>query len=249
VVREQEQAVKAALLKEALEPAEPGDPLPLAARAAAFGIDFSRPARLVVVRRHADLKRARRILVTELDHAHAPHLAYERGRSITALVQCDDDVLDRAVHAVSEALPAAAIGIGRPVAGIAEAHHSLHDAELAADGEGITRFEDFDLGTFLVSEIPPERLGPKVDEILSALRDNPPIYEALSAYFAHDLDIASTAEALHMHRNSLRYRLARAEHMLGRSLKQPSTIAAVYLALVAEAAQNGDGVRMPKAAR
>jgi DNA-binding PucR family transcriptional regulator len=39
-----------------------------------------------------------------------------------------------------------------------------------------------------------------------------------------------------MHRNSLRYRLARAEQVLGRSLKQPATITAVYLALVADAA-------------
>jgi DNA-binding PucR family transcriptional regulator len=39
-----------------------------------------------------------------------------------------------------------------------------------------------------------------------------------------------------MHRNSLRYRLARVEQVLGRSLKQPSTVAAVYIALVAEAA-------------
>ena len=67
------------------------------------------------------------------------------------------------------------------------------------------------------------------------LRANAPLHEALSAYFAHDLDIAATAASLHMHRNSLRYRLARAEQVLGRSLKQPSTIAAVYLALVAEA--------------
>jgi purine catabolism regulator len=87
----------------------------------------------------------------------------------------------------------------------------------------------------MVSEIAPERLDPKVDEILSVLRAHPPLHEALSAYFAHDLDIAATAASLHMHRNSLRYRLARAEQVLGRSLKQPATIAAVHIALVAEA--------------
>jgi DNA-binding PucR family transcriptional regulator len=116
--------------------------------------------------------------------------------------------------------------------------HSLRDAELAVahSRSGIVRFEDFDLGTFMVSEIPPDRLGPKVDEILSVLRANPPLHEALRAYFDHDLDIAATAASLHMHRNSLRYRLARAEQVLGRSLKQPSTVAAVYIALVAEAA-------------
>ncbi len=99
------------------------------------------------------------------------------------------------------------------------------------------RFEDFDLGTFMVSEIAPERLGPKVDEILSVLRANPPLHEALKAYFDHDLDIATTAASLHMHRNSLRYRLARAEQVLGRSLKQPSTVAAIYIALVADEAR------------
>ena len=97
------------------------------------------------------------------------------------------------------------------------------------------RFEDFDLGTYVVSEIPPDRLGPKVEEILCVLRANPAQHEAISAYFAHDLDIAATAASLHMHRNSLRYRLARAEQVLGRSLKQPATIAAVHIALVAEA--------------
>jgi purine catabolism regulator len=264
VVRDQEQAVKAALLMEALEPVEPRDPLPLAARAAAFGIDFSLPARLVVVRRHGrgadgrppfDMARVRRVLVAELEHAHVPHLVYERGDSITGLVQSGDDALGGAMSAVSDALPEAVIGIGRPVSAIADAHHSLHDAELAADRGGleaqrrIMRFEDFDLGTYMVSEISPERLGPKVDEILSVLRANPPLYEALGAYFAHDLDIASTAEALHMHRNSLRYRLARAEHVLGRSLKQPSTIAAVYLALVAEAGDLEQTGRMSKAAQ
>jgi PucR family transcriptional regulator, purine catabolism regulatory protein len=239
VARDQEQAVKAALLEEALAPAAARDPLPLAARAAAFGLDFSRPARLVVVRgRPADAERVRRELTAALERAHIPHLAFLRDDGITALTQGGDDQLDAALGALAEAAPDVAIGVGRPVGAIADAHHSLRDAELAADragaGRAVVRFEDFDLGTFVVSEIPPDRLGPKVDEILSALRAHPPLHEALVAYFAHDLDIAATAASLHMHRNSLRYRLARAEQVLGRSLKQPSTIAAVYLALVAD---------------
>jgi PucR family transcriptional regulator, purine catabolism regulatory protein len=240
VVRDQEQAVKAALLAEALEPAEAHDPLPLAARAAAFGLDFSQPARLVVITPRGDaaeLPSVRRELVARLEQHGIPHLAHLREDSLTVLVQGGDEE----VRAMSDAHPDVVIGIGREVTAIADAHHSLRDAELAADRGGLDperrmmRFEEFDLGTFLVSEIAPERLDPKVDEILSVLRANPPLHEALSAYFAHDLDIATTAASLHMHRNSLRYRLARAEQLLGRSLKQPATIAAVYLALVAEA--------------
>jgi DNA-binding PucR family transcriptional regulator len=192
------------------------DPLPLAARAAAFGLDFSQPARMVVIRSQDGV----------------------RGEVVAALV------------AACDALPDVAIGIGRPVAAIADAHHSLRDAELAAahaDGEPrVVRFEDFDLGTFMVSEIPPERLAPKVAEILSVLHAHPPLHEAIRAYFAHDLDIAATAVSLHMHRNSLRYRLARLEQLLGRSLKQPATIAALYLALAADAAEGVGGMPNPR---
>jgi DNA-binding PucR family transcriptional regulator len=175
----------------------------------------------------------RREVVGALEQASVPHLVHGRDGSLTVLVQGDvHDVL----ATLAEGLPDVAIGIGRPVAGIVDAHHSLRDAELAVSRGGLVRFEDFDLTTFLVSEIPPERLDPKVDEILAVLRANPALDEAVSAYFAHDLDVAATAASLHLHRNSLRYRLARVEQVLGRSLKQPSTVAAVYIALVAEAA-------------
>jgi purine catabolism regulator len=228
VVRDQEQAVKAALLEEALEPHAARDLPPLAARAAAFGIDFSSPARMVVVRDGPEL-------VARLEAERIPHLVQPREGSLVAMVQ------DGGRDDWAAALPAARIGLGRTISAINEAHHSLRDAELAIahtglDGRRVVRFEDFDLGTFMVSEIAPDRLGPKVDEILSVLRANPPLHEALRAYFAHDLDIATTAASLHMHRNSLRYRLARAEQLLGRSLKQPATVAAIYIALVAEAA-------------
>jgi PucR family transcriptional regulator, purine catabolism regulatory protein len=228
VVRDQEQAVKGALLEEALEPVAARDLPPLAARAAAFGIDFAQPARLVVVRDAGG-----RELVSRLEAHRIPHLVQQRDGSLLALVQGGDAEV---LSALGE-LPGAAIGIGRCVEAITDAHHSLRDAELAvAHGkQGIVRFEDFDLGTFMVSEIPPDRLGPKVDEILAVLHANPPLHEALRAYFAHDLDIAATAASLHMHRNSLRYRLARVEQLLGRSLKQPSTIAAIHIALIADA--------------
>jgi purine catabolism regulator len=229
VVRDQEQAVKAALLKEALEPTAARDLPPLAARAAAFGVDFSQSARMVVVRGGG------RELVTRLEGERIPHLVQQRDGSQVALVQ--DGGRD-VWSPIAEAIPTARIGLGRSITALSDAHHSLRDAELAVaqGGPRIVRFEDFDLGTFMVSEVPPDRLGPKVDEILSVLRANPPLHEALRAYFEHDLDIATTAAALHMHRNSLRYRLARVEQVLGRSLKQPATVAAVYIALVAEAA-------------
>ena len=251
VVRDQEQAVKAALLEEALEPAEQRDLLPLGARAAAFGVDFSGPARVMVIRWHPerarerpplDLGGTRRELVAALEHARIPNLVQQREGGLTALVQAADAAIGAAIEPVAEARAGIVIGIGRAVTAIADAHHSLRDAELAVARSGldgprrIMRFEDFDLGTFMVSEIAPERLAPKVEEILSVLRDNPPLHDAVSAYFAHDLDIAATAASLHMHRNSLRYRLARVEQLLGRSLKQPATIAAVYVALAAEAA-------------
>jgi sugar diacid utilization regulator len=230
VLRDQEQAVKGALLEEALESVEARDPLPVTARAAAFGLDFNEPARVMVVRSAQDLAEVCRELVGRLERARVPHLAQVRGDELIALIQGSE--LDPVIGGLGDV----AIGIGRPVTSLVDAHHSLRDAELAVRrGERVTRFEDFDLATFMVSEIPPERLDPKVDEILSVLRANPPLHEALSAYFAHDLDIAATAASLHMHRNSLRYRLARAEQVLGRSLKQPSTIAAVHIALVAEA--------------
>jgi purine catabolism regulator len=232
VVRDQELAVKAALLEEALEPVAARDPLPLAARAAAFGLDFSQPARMVVIRSALDLTGVRRELVAALEQSRVPHLVHRREGELTVLVQGDVDEL---LGALAEGLPDVAIGIGRPVAAIVDAHHSLRDAELAVEHGGLVRFEDFDLATFVVSEIPAERLDPKVDEILAVLRANPPLHEAVRAYFAHDLDVAATAASLHMHRNSLRYRLARAEQELGCSLKQPATIAAVHIALVAQA--------------
>jgi purine catabolism regulator len=247
VAREQEQAVRGALLEEALAPAPEADRSALAARAAAFGVDFTTPARVLVIRRDrrrdgaADLARAARTLIGRLQEAGAPQLLARRAGAdrVTALVQAGDDDLAAAVEAVATAHPEVVIGVGRPAGSLAEVTHSRRDAELAADragvaGERVLRFEAFDLGTFMVSEIGADRLRPKLAVPLAVLHDNPPLHEALTAWFEHDLDIVATAKALHLHPNSLRYRLSRIEQLLDRSLRSPATIAELHIALVAD---------------
>ena len=252
VVRDQEQAVKAALLEEALEPAEAHDLLPLAARAAAFGLDFRRPARLVIIRRHPRRGDAR----APRSRRRAPR-AGRRARSLQRPTpRPEAGGLDQRAHPgrrqrdrrrshrggrspprrghrrralrsrrSSRPTTRCATPSWRSIAAVWTPNDRSCASRTSTSARSRSR------------EIPPERLGPKVDEILSVLRANQPLHEALTAYFAHDLDIAATAAALHMGTsNSLRYRLARAEQVLGRSLKQPSTIAAIYIALVADAA-------------
>jgi PucR family transcriptional regulator, purine catabolism regulatory protein len=259
VVRNQKDAVKGALLEESLDAVDARDLPTLAARAAGFGVDFSQPARIVVLRECAALDQPvdLSVLEHELEEAFGPasvpHLLTARDGAVVALVQGFD------VRAVLDALltaqPGAVAGIGRPFEDLAAAHHSLRDAELAARGVSrqagprILAFEDFDLGTLLVSEAQPAWLGPKVEELIAPIRDNPSLYEALTSWFEHDLDIAAAAARLHLHPNSLRYRLARIEELIGRSLRLPSTIADLHIALLAERSELGGHLddRRPRA--
>jgi purine catabolism regulator len=244
VVRNQEDAVKGALLDESLNPIDARDLPALAARAAAFGVDFSEIARVVVLRECAalgapvDLSVLQHELEEALGSAGVPHLLSERDGAVVALIQAGEPraLLD----GLLAAQPGAVAGIGRPCESVAAAHYSLRDAELAARGASrqagprILAFEDFDLGTLLVSEAQPAWLGPKVEELMAPIRANASLYEALTSWFEHDLDIAAAAARLHLHPNSLRYRLARIEELIGRSLRLPATIADLHIALLAE---------------
>src|SRR5256714_1289627 len=55
----------------------------------------------------------------------------------------------------------------------------------------------------------------------------------LRAWFAEDGATSVAAEKLHVHRNTVRYRLRRVEELTGRSLTQPTGIAELHLALEA----------------
>ena len=123
-------------------------------------------------------------------------------------------------------------GHGRDLA--AERRPGLHDAlPIYEPGARLLEYEDFDVCTLLLSEVPADTIRAKVDDLLAPIRGNPGLYEALVEYFARDMDVTATAEAMHVHPNTLRYRLARIEKLLGRSLRQSTTIADLCLALLA----------------
>jgi purine catabolism regulator len=210
--RDQERAVRSALLDEALDAC--GDAV--AARAASFGLTFETPARVAVIDG----------AIPELP---VPHLVTRRHERTVALIQGDVRALLRDVRG----------GVGRPVDSMAGVPLSFRDAELALErvayepGARLLEYEDFDVCTLLLSEVPPDHIRAKVDELLAPIRANAGLYEALTEYFARDMDVTATAEAMHVHPNTLRYRLARIEKLLGRSLRQPATIAELTLALLA----------------
>lgn len=242
-VRQQDRAVRRSLLEDLISHA--GDEQSLVARASASGIDLHRPAAIVTLdgaggpldREARD--RLERRTVDRLTTRGLDHLSSYVDDHVVALVslpagEAPDELLDDLAD--GDAL----VGVGRPGTGAASVARSAADAAVAIQlaGEAGTRrwqrYEDVDLPALVVGHVPLERLGPQVERITAALDSRPGLREALLAYFAHDQDITLSAQALHLHPNSLRYRLGRLADALGRPLRDPWTIAALVLALEIE---------------
>lgn len=84
---------------------------------------------------------------------------------------------------------------------------------------------------FMLGSIPEDVLRDRTLEVLGDLTGNEMMIETLVEYLRQDLDIQQTGRVMHLHPNSIRYRIARAEDQLGRSMSDPETITLLYLAL------------------
>lgn len=249
-VRDQDRAIRRALLDDMLANKQGRNTGALGARAAALGVDFASPAHVVVVGCQSETSRADRgklplacaAIEREFGEAEIPHLTTTRSSRVVVLAQDRRAELRPRLAKLAREHPGFVVGIGRRIQGPAGVCHSFRDAVLAVErrfgDDGLVDFGDFDLATLLVSEADENRMQPKIDEYLAPLRTNPGILATLRAYFAHDLDVGATAEALHVHPNTLRYRLARVEQLTGRSLKNPATIAGFHIALAVEAVEH-----------
>jgi purine catabolism regulator len=90
------------------------------------------------------------------------------------------------------------------------------------------------LANWLVARSPDPELDERSERLLAGLRAQPLLLEAVLAYLRADIDIAATAETLRLHPNSVRYRLTRAEQVLGAPLRRAETIAGLHAALVSQ---------------
>ncbi|WP_190813042.1 PucR family transcriptional regulator [Saccharopolyspora pogona] len=251
LARRQDRAVRGALLEQILSLQLERRDTELEGRAAALGISFTDESRVIIVsllrgqqRSHgvATVEAMYNRLDLELTALGTPHLLALRDGAIVGLVQASGPTIQRIFNKINSSLRGFLLGIGRRTSSIGEAVDSYHDAHLAvrtlrAPGRTGTSmsYEDFDFATRLFSDVGVERMSKWAAEMLQPLAEQQILLDGLRAYFEHEFNIVSAARALKIHHNSLRYRLSRAEDLLGLNLKDPAAVSSLFLALTAMA--------------
>jgi purine catabolism regulator len=136
-----------------------------------------------------------------------------------------------------------AIGVGRVYEGLDGLRRAFREAEQALEiGQqlfgpaGLTYFGDLGIYRLLfplrdttdLTAFYTETLGPLVEY---DRRTNGELLHTLEVYFACHTNLSEAARALHLHRNSLLYRLQRIEEVLGISLADADTSLSLQVAL------------------
>lgn len=246
-----EQALRSGLLAAALEERDPRRLFEIAHRVTRFGITFAEPCRVLLatlaITNSSRASSASPPVAAVADQlrktfsdARVPCLLDHHQGEIIALLQGEGHEIDRSVAAFARDGVHVVVGLGRQHQTIEECRPSLQDARLAMlqierrHGGAVLRIERSDLSRWILGGIAPEQLAPKVSHLLSEIQDKETLYETLTTYLDSDLDLGRTATALHLHVNTVRYRLDKVERLLGRSLRRTATLADVYLAVTAQ---------------
>jgi hypothetical protein len=216
---------------------------------AALGLPTVGNYLVVALRPTADSSR-----VTDLVDRHLQ----ERGGS--AVWQVDPEVrlgllqlpggemnLDRVMREMSAAWHASRVGVSEPFSRVEQVSQAADRAMLAsaAASPGTPlRYDAAGLATLVASA--PDEAAALAERVLAPVlqlprNDRVPLLETLHAWFQAGGSPAGAAEALHVHPNTVRYRLHRLERLTGRPLSDPRTVAEVYAALEALRIQQAPG--------
>lgn len=152
-----------------------------------------------------------------------------------AVVQGSEDVVATATAAATDALPGLRVGLVDPVDDLAGLPRAAAEARMllaSAGAAAVVRLQDADVASWLLATAPAQARAHRLAQTLAPLDDHPTLLETLRVYFDCDLKVVDAARRLYLHPNTLRYRLAQIERLLGVSLHAPSAIASLHLALL-----------------
>ncbi|MGH3360317.1 MAG: PucR family transcriptional regulator ligand-binding domain-containing protein, partial [Nocardioidaceae bacterium] len=117
---------------------------------------------------------------------------------------------------------------------VSEAHSAwrlLGNRRAAGSDVTVLAMDDVDLATWVMATRDDRDVHEMVRRQVGVLEDAPDLRATVIAYLAYDQDLRRTAERLYVHVNTVRYRLAKVEKLLGTPIARASTVANLYLAL------------------
>ena len=129
------------------------------------------------------------------------------------------------------------LGIGIATTNQNEVKTTFQQARLAAQGvrevQGGRSFAKLEPVAWLLQQQPEESLRTLHTDLIGPLKEadaNAKLRRTLHAYLRSPHDMTGLAGELHIHVNTLRYRLGRIEALIGLPLSEPQTLAKLYLA-------------------
>lgn len=189
--------------------------------------------RLAETRRREVLQQLKKSVGAYLERLGTPYLISGRGTRAVVLWQVHDVAkeVQTLLWAAPEGVRMGYSAVHRDLETVRDAYREALIALKAARPAEVLGFEQLDPVAWVLLQQTPEDLKALVERFLPV---SDKAVRTLEVYLEHSGDLSATAQALHVHPNTLRYRLAQIERALGAPLKSPETLAQVHLALRAK---------------
>ena len=172
--------------------------------------------------------------------ADVPHRLQDTAVGATALVQDRPELVALLRRRLARLGPA--LGPRHLLAGVSRAGEGGEDAVAGArralaaarsTGDRVAVVEDADTGTVLdlLRTLPVGERAAFVRRVLDPVLEDAELLGTLRTHLDHGCSPTRTAQALHVHQNTVRYRVGRLEELLGRNLREVADLADVHVAL------------------
>jgi purine catabolism regulator len=178
-----------------------------------------------------------------LEDRGVPHILLRRAPVLAALLPAAEEAIGAFREEVDPALP---MGLSDPIGDTSRVPDAYREAQWALQGakdtgKPIARYaKDSDLSPFMPRSLSEARRA--IEHVLGPILDyddahGSHLVASLQTWFSHDRSWQRAADSLHVHRQTLVYRMRRVEELTGRRLDSSKSLAEIWLALqAAEAA-------------